>query len=76
MIRAYVLINVKPGKEREVIEILKNSKNIEDVSVVYGEYDVIAKVKAETLEELRKFVVEVIRTKDYVERTVTLIQAP
>lgn len=76
MIKAYVLINIKPGKENELMNMLKNEKSIEEINLVYGEYDMVLKISAETLEDLRRFVVDKLRAKDYVERTITLIQAP
>ncbi|MGC9133171.1 MAG: Lrp/AsnC ligand binding domain-containing protein [Nanopusillaceae archaeon] len=78
MITAYILVNVKPGKENVVLEGIKKSQNnikILESSVVYGEYDVIVKIEGETLEEIRKFVLDKIRSLDFVERTVTLISA-
>ena len=41
MVVAYVLLIVKPGEEANVGEKLKGMKGIKDVSVVYGEYDIM-----------------------------------
>ena len=78
MITAYILVNVKPGKENTLIEnVKKESENVRVIegNVVYGEYDVIIKVEAENLEDIRKFVLDKIRSFDFVERTITLISA-
>jgi len=77
MIEAYILINVKPGKEKDLVDYVKKEigNNLISSDIVYGEYDVIIKVKVESFNELRNVVVEKIRKLDYVERTITLIIA-
>jgi len=77
VIEAYVLINVKPGKEKDLIDYIKREigNSLISADVVYGEYDVIIKVRVESFNELRNVVVEKIRKLDYVERTITLIIA-
>jgi len=77
MIEAYVLINVKPGKEKDLVDYVKKEigNSLISSDIVYGEYDVIIKVRVESFNELRNVVVEKIRKLDYVERTITLIIA-
>ena len=77
MIEAYILVNVKPGKEKDLVEIARNEFGDKLISadVVYGEYDVVLKVKVDSFDELRNLVVEKIRALEYVERTITLIIA-
>jgi anthranilate phosphoribosyltransferase len=78
MIIAYVLVNVKPGKENILLENIRKAQGsvrVLEGSIVYGEYDIIIKIEGETLEEIRKFVLDKIRSLDFVERTVTLISA-
>ena len=45
---AFVLINVEAGSENEVIQELKTIANVRDVYFVYGVYDLVAKIEAET----------------------------
>ncbi|MEM0379430.1 MAG: Lrp/AsnC ligand binding domain-containing protein [Nanopusillaceae archaeon] len=77
MIEAYVLVNLKPGKEKEFIEFVKKelSSMLLDISLVYGEYDSILKVKIESFDKLRNAIIDKLRKLDYVERTITLIVA-
>ncbi|RDD52467.1 Lrp/AsnC family transcriptional regulator [Nanoarchaeota archaeon NZ13-N] len=77
MIEAYILVNVKPGKEKDLVENLTKEigNSLISADIVYGEYDVILKVRIESFNELRNTVVEKIRKLDYVERTITLIVA-
>jgi len=58
---AYVLIKAVPGAEAKIFEGLKNIGGVEEVNVVYGEYDVIAKVNAPNMDELRNIVIKQIR---------------
>ena len=73
MVVAYVLLIVKPGEESNVADKLKAIKEISDVSVVYGEYDVIAKIEMPNMEDLQNFLIKQIRAMDEVERTSTMI---
>lgn len=73
MVVAYVLLIVKPGDESNVAEKLKKKKEVKDVSVVYGEYDIIAKVEMPNMEGLQNFLIKEIRAMDEIERTSTMI---
>ena len=73
MVVAYVLLIVKPGEETNVSEKLKGMKEVKDISVVYGEYDIIAKVEMENMEGLQNFLIKEIRAMDEIERTSTMI---
>jgi DNA-binding Lrp family transcriptional regulator len=73
MVVAYVLLIVKPGEEANVSAKLKKMKGIIDVSVVYGEYDIIAKIERPSMEELQNFLIKEIRAMDEIERTSTMI---
>ena len=73
MVTAYVLLIVKPGEESKVSEKLNKLKEVKDVSVVYGEYDIVAKVEKPNMEELQNFLIKNIRAMDEVERTSTMI---
>ena len=56
----YVLLNVVPGKEHDVYLHLKDQDNVADVTVLFGDYDLIVKLVAEDLSPLQT-VVESIR---------------
>ena len=73
MPRAYVLINVESGGEDEVLTSLKKISNVEELYFSYGVYDVIAKVKAESMEKLKEMVTAKIRSINQVRSTLTLI---
>ena len=73
MPRAYVLINVESGGEDEVLTALKKIINVEESFFSYGVYDIIAKVKAESMEKLKEMVTNKIRSLNQVRSTLTLI---
>ncbi len=73
MPRAYVLINVEAGAEETVLNQLKSQSDIEEAYVSYGAYDLVVKVKAETMEELKDEISHRIRTISQVRSTLTLI---
>ena len=76
MVIAFILINTKPSKEYEVLDKIKKSfDNILDSCVVYGEYDIILKVRVDNIEDLRKFVIDNLRKIEGIEKTTTLISA-
>jgi anthranilate phosphoribosyltransferase len=70
---AYVFLTLKRGGESNVANLLKNMNGVVDVSLLYGEYDLIAKVEKESMEDLQKFLTKEIRTIADVEQTSTMI---
>ena len=69
-----MLINVEAGSEDEVLKKLRNMKRVKAAYFVYGIYDLIANVEAETVEELKDAVLMEIRGLEKVASTVTLIE--
>jgi len=73
MIKAYVLLRVKPGMDRSVFKTVKKLKQVKDLETVYGEYDLLMKIQVETMDDLDAFIFDTARTIQGVERTTTLI---
>ena len=73
MPRAYVLFNVESGSEDTVLKQLRNLNNVEEAYVSYGVYDLVIRIKADTMEELKDSVTHKIRTIKQVRSTLTLI---
>jgi DNA-binding Lrp family transcriptional regulator len=73
MPQAFVLINVESGAEEEVVSQLKKIEGVEEAYFSYGVYDIISKVKAESMEKLKDLVTRRIRTLNRVRSTLTLI---
>ncbi len=72
-VRAYVLFKVASGTEREVAKKLTELNEVIQVDVIFGEYDVVAKVATKDLDALEGFVSEEIRTVPNVLVTSTMI---
>lgn len=70
---AYVLINVESGEEEKVSDQLKTLGFVEEAYVSYGVYDLITKVKADSMEKLKEVVSHKIRSINQVRSTLTLI---
>jgi DNA-binding Lrp family transcriptional regulator len=71
---AFVLINAETGSEDEVVKQLRKISNVKESYAVYGVYDIIAKVEAETMVNLKEIITEKIRKLDTVRSTLTLIE--
>ena len=70
---AYVLITTETGAMESVIESLKKIEYVTETYMVYGVYDIIATVKAETMEKLKEIVTWNLRSLDKVRSTLTMI---
>ncbi|MEM2873883.1 MAG: Lrp/AsnC ligand binding domain-containing protein [Candidatus Nanoarchaeia archaeon] len=75
MVIAYILAIVRSGAEKEVIDTLKKEAKIKEVHMVYGEFDVVAKIELDSISDLSDFVLDKIRAIPYIEKTTTLIVA-
>lgn len=69
---AFLLINTELASP-EVREELKKIEGVEEVYVVYGIYDIVAKVRANTMDELKDIVTWRVRRLDKVRSTLTMI---
>jgi DNA-binding Lrp family transcriptional regulator len=59
MINAYILITLQPGRSEKAIEGMRKIENVEKISVVAGEYDIVVRVQVESLEKLLKVTNEI-----------------
>jgi DNA-binding Lrp family transcriptional regulator len=73
MVRAYVLFNVSSGLEGQVLKNMQKIDGVEEVFVTYGVYDLLAKVKADSMEHLKELITHHLRRIDNVRSTLTLI---
>ena len=73
MATAFVLINVEIGSEDEVLRGLKPISEVKEAHLVYGVYDIIARIETETMQELKDAISWKIRRVDKVRSTLTMI---
>lgn len=71
MAKAYLKINVQPGKERAVRDQLLQKENVLQADLTSGEQDIIALIQAENYEQLMNFVVTELRPIEGIIKTVT-----
>jgi DNA-binding Lrp family transcriptional regulator len=53
---AYVLLNTEIGAEREVLKALRKTEGVQEAFSLFGIYDIIARVKAETEDKLTQII--------------------
>lgn len=73
MATAFVLIIAEIGAEREVLKGLKEIPEVKEAHMVYGVYDIIARIQTETMQELKDIISWKIRRLDKVRSTLTMI---
>jgi len=72
-ILAYVLFKVGSGSEREVCQKLIELDEVVHANIIFGEYDVVAKVKTDNIDKLEEFVSYKVRKISNVLVTSTMI---
>lgn len=70
---AFVLINTEIGSESDVLKAIKKVDGVIEAYSVYGVYDVVAKMKADSMDKLKEMVTWNIRRLDKVRSTLTMI---
>ena len=73
MALCYVLLNVEPGSEEQVLVEVRKVPNVKKSHRVYGVYDMIAKVEADSMDALKEIVTWKIRRLNGVRSTLTAI---
>jgi DNA-binding Lrp family transcriptional regulator len=73
MIFAYVLGKIEAGTETNVLNAIKNLKEMKKASITYGTYDLCVEAQFTNMEELDNFVINVLRKINGIKETVTLI---
>jgi DNA-binding Lrp family transcriptional regulator len=68
-----VFVHVEIGEEAAVLETLRNVEGFIDGFLVRGVYEIVVRIKAETLEKLREIIVARVRGLRQVLSTDTLL---
>ncbi len=74
--RAYVLVKVTTGKEREALDSLKGIASLEEINFLFGEYDYILTLQATDTVTLSRLITTRVRRAPGVVQTMTLLEAP
>ncbi|MEM2272664.1 MAG: Lrp/AsnC ligand binding domain-containing protein [Candidatus Bathyarchaeia archaeon] len=52
VLKAYILLKVSSGAEKDVCRKIADLDNVIDASIIYGEYDIVAKVSTQEITQL------------------------
>ena len=74
MAKAYVLINCDLGSEDDMIRDIKKLEYVKDVTGTFGAYDIVARIEADTREQLREAITWKIRKMNKIRSTLTLME--
>lgn len=70
---AFVFITTEPASLPEVLKEVEAVDGVEEAEMVYGLYDIVAKVEVETMEKLKHIIAYQIRAINKVQSTQTLL---
>ena len=70
---AFVLMNAELGKENKLVAELRQIPNVKEVYPVYGVYDVVMEIEADSMETLRETITNNVRKIDGIKSTLTMI---
>ncbi len=70
---AFVLVNSEIGAEDSVLQTLKGIDAVKEAYMVYGVYDIVARVESPEMDDLKSIILSKIRGLDSVRSTLTMI---
>jgi len=70
---AFIFIQTVIGSEMKVFEELYKIPEVKEVYIVYGIYDIIAKIEADSLEKIRQIIISRIRRIPEIRTTNTMV---
>ena len=73
MPKAFVLMNAELGSEDSIVSELKKLEGVNVVYQVYGVYDIVAQVEADTMEKVKETITSKLRKLNGVKSTLTMI---
>jgi len=72
---AYILLGVRPNTEEKVYQRLKKMKEVKQVNLMFGSWDILAQVEIESTQALNEFMLDKIRKMPEVSLSATMIVA-
>jgi DNA-binding Lrp family transcriptional regulator len=73
MPKAFVLMNAELGSEDSLVSDLRKLDSVQEVYQVYGVYDIVAQVEADTMEKVKETITWKLRKLNGVKSTLTMI---
>ena len=71
--KAYVLLNAELGQEASIIDALQGVKEITNIQSLYGIYDIIIEMEADSMDKIREVIFNNVRCIEHVKNTIMLI---
>jgi DNA-binding Lrp family transcriptional regulator len=73
MFSAYLFINTEIGSESTVLEALQNVEGVEEAHSLWGAYDIIASLKADTMDKLKSIITKNIGGNEKITAKLTVL---
>ncbi len=70
---AYVLLNTEIGAEHQVLQALKGMDGVEEAYNLWGVYDIIANIRADSMKELKSIISDRIEKIGKINSKLTMI---
>ncbi len=74
--RAFVLVKVATGRERDAIDNLQSIPGLEEINFLFGDYDYILTLQAPDTVTMARVIRNRIRKAPGTLQTITMIEAP
>ena len=71
--KAFVFITVDPGSETKVLKRLREVPEVKESYFMYGVYDIVAKVEADSMDRLKEVINWKVRRLNNIRSTLTTI---
>lgn len=73
MTTAFVFITTEPDSMVEVLKKVRTVEGVEEAEMVYGLYDIVVKIKGDTMDKLKGTITKGIRRIENVRQTLTMM---
>ena len=70
---AYILLNTEIGAENQVLKALKKIEGVEEAHNLWGVYDIIANIRADSMEKLKYIITKRIEKIGRINSKLTMI---
>lgn len=72
MEKAYVLVSCEIGTEHDLLLRLKKTDGVKDVTITYGDYDLVVEAETENENKMNELIASKIRKMEKIRSTITL----
>ena len=74
MVRAFLTVNTVPDKMEQVLKDIREINGVKQAHMVYGIYDVISEVQADTMDDLRSLILKIRKMPDVFHLLVQIVR--